>query len=274
MDAVRRFFVVAGLLVVGALALLPAGALAMTTISQGYITGDQVTQGSIVSLQKNSTDHVTATTSANVGGLLGVVIDDGSSLLTLTNGKESQIQVATSGVIQVLVSDINGPVNQGDQITASPISGVGMKATSSVKVIGIAQDSLAGNNSSKESYKDKAGAKHDVNIGQIPVLINVSYFYKQPEKTLIPSAIQNVANSIAGRKVDSLPIIISLAIFIVTMIVIVSIIYTMIRSSIISVGRNPMSQSAIYRNLMQMSILVLVILGVATAAIYWVLAKF
>ena len=252
---------------------LPAGTSALTTISQGYTTGDKLSLGSIVSLTNNSSEQVSAANSTNSNGILGVVIDAGNSLLALTNGQTNQIQIATSGIEQVLVSNINGDISQGDQITASPISGVGMKATTNAKVIGIAQDSLSGTNGSTETYTDQSGNKHTVTIGNVPVLVNVSYFYKQPDKTLIPSAIQNIANALAGRSVNTLPILISMGIFIVTLIVVVSIVYPMIHSSIISVGRNPMSQSAVYRDLIQMSALVLAILGVSVVAIYLVLTK-
>ena len=253
---------------------LPGTAGALTTISQGYVTKDSLALGSIVSLQKDSTDHVEAATIANVNNLLGVVIDAGNSLLSLSNGQTNQIQVATSGIVQVLVSDINGTVNNGDVITASPLTGVGMKATSNTKVIGIAQDGLNGNNSSKQTVTDKSGHKQTVQIGQVPVLVNVSYFYKQPDKTLVPQAVQNIANALAGKKVNPVPILISVGIFIITLIVVVSIIYSMIRSSIISVGRNPMSQSAIYRDIVQLSALVFGIIGAAVIAIYLILTKF
>jgi hypothetical protein len=252
----------------------PAVSEAVTTISQGFSTKDQVALGSIVSLEKGSTDQVDIATTANVNSIMGVVINDNSSLLSLSSEKGSQVQVATSGLVQVLVSDINGDISQGDSITASPISGVGMKATSNTKIIGIAQGNLADEGSSDESYTDKSGKKHTVKVGEAPVLINVSYFYKQPDKTIIPSAIQNIANAFAGKTVDTLPILISAGIFIVTMVVVASIVYSMIRSSIISVGRNPMSQSAIYRDMLQMSALVVGILVVAVAAIYMVLSKF
>jgi MFS-type transporter involved in bile tolerance (Atg22 family) len=57
------------------------------------------------------------------------------------------------------------------------------------------------------------------------------------------------------------------------MIVVMSIIYSMIHSSIISVGRNPMSQAAVYRNVIQLSTLVIIILAVAVGVIYMVLTK-
>jgi hypothetical protein len=267
-----RFILVAAFLLFSLVAVSTASAL--STLSEGYLTTDKVSLGSIVSLQKNSTDHVSAATIDNVSNMLGVVVSDGNSLLSLTDGRTNQIQVVTSGVVDVLVSDINGGIKQGDQITASPVAGVGMKATSNVKVIGTAQADVRSSTASKQTYKDKAGASHQVTLGQVPILVNVAYFYKQPEKTLIPSAVQSIANALAGKAVSAVPILICMGIFLITMIVVASIIYSMIRSSIISVGRNPMSQAAVYRNLTQMSALVVGILTVSTAAIYLILKKF
>jgi hypothetical protein len=174
----------------------------------------------------------------------------------------------------VLVSDINGEIQQGDSITASPVKGVGMKATNNAKVVGIAQGKPTNSNGTKQTYKDSAGKEHPLVLGEVPVLINVSYYYKQPDKTIIPSAIQNVANALAGKTVNTTPILISGAIFIITLAVVVSIIYSMIRSSIISVGRNPMSQSAVYRDVIQLSALVLGILAVSLTSIYFILTRF
>lgn len=263
------------LALVGALLLtfIPVAADAATTISQGYTTSDTLSVGSIVSLSDGTTDQVSAATPSTVNNLLGVVIDNGSSLLTVTNGSTSQVQVATSGIESVLVSDINGAIVQGDSITASPIKGVGMKATSNAKVIGIAQSDPA-NSATKQSYTDSQGQKQSVTLGQVSVAVNVSYYYAQPDKTLIPQAIQNIANALAGKQVNPLPIIISGVIFIVTIIVVISIIYSMIHSSIISVGRNPMAQSAVYRDVIQLSALVLGILAVAVIAIYVILTRF
>lgn len=257
-----------------ALFILSPAASALTTISQGYFTQDKLSLGSIVSLKKDTSDQVIASTNQSSDGMLGIVINNGNSLLTLTSGKGNQIQVATSGTAQVLVSDINGIISEGDHITASPIAGVGMKATDNSKIIGIAQAGLADSQSSEVSYTNKAGQKNSVKVGQVPVIINVSFFYKQPNKTLIPAAIQNVANAFAGKNVSTLPILISSGIFIITLIVVVSIVYSMIHSSIISVGRNPMSQTAIYRGIVQLSALVVAIIGACLVSIYMVLTKF
>jgi hypothetical protein len=250
---------------------LPLRANATTSISQSYATSDKLSLGSIVSLQKNSSDQVVAANSSNTDGLLGTVVNANNSILALSNDDDDQVQVATNGTLQVLVSDINGTILRGDHITASPISGGGMKATSNVRIIGIAQGDLS--NGSQQSYTDKDGTKHSVIIGEVPVLVNVAYYFKEPEKTLVPSALQNIADALAGKTVSTLPIIISSAIFIITLIVVVIIVYAMINSSIISVGRNPMSQSAIYRDIIQLSVLVMVILAVAVIAMYLVLTR-
>lgn len=245
---------------------------AITYISQGYTASKKISQGSIVSLENNSTDHVEAATNKNVDSILGVTINSGSSLITLTND-ENQVQVATSGMVNVLISDINGVVAQGDQVTASPIAGVGMKATNNTKVVGIAQGNPISQGSYTQAYTMDNGIKQDITLSQVPILVNVSYYYKQPEKTIIPQALQDLANAIAGKTVDTLPIIISAGIFLITLIVVVSIIYSMIKSSIISVGRNPMSQSAVYRDVIQLSALVLGILSVALISIYVILTR-
>ncbi|MEP7204777.1 MAG: hypothetical protein ABI716_01115 [Candidatus Saccharibacteria bacterium] len=253
---------------------LPLSVSALTSISQGFSATEAIALGSIVSLKNNTSDQVIAASTSNVDNLYGVAINDGSSLLTLSNGQANQVQVATSGIVSVLVSDINGDIVQGDQITASPIKGVGMKATSNTKVVGIAQGTPISNGSNSTDYTDAQGKKQPLILGEVPVLVSAAYYFKTPEKTLIPSAIQNMANALAGKTVNAAPILVSAAIFLVTLIVVVSIIYAMIRSSIISVGRNPMSQSAVYRDVIQLSALVLGILAVALISIYVILTRF
>lgn len=250
---------------------IPGLVLAATTISQGYSTKDDLSLGSIVSLQSNSSDHVTAAVTSNADSILGVVINRDSSLLSLTNDTKEQVQVATSGTVPVIVSDINGEIHRGDHITASPLKGVGMKASANVRIVGIAQSGMK--NATKQTYKDKAGKEHSVTLGEVPVIVNVAYFFKEPEKTVVPTALQNMANALAGKTVSTLPIVLSSAVFLIMLVVVSSIIYSMIKSSIISIGRNPMSQAAVYRDLIQLSSLVIAILAVGLISIYFILTR-
>lgn len=268
--ALFRPIVALAVLVFGIVFVTP-GARAVTSLSQGYSANESIAIGSVVSLEKNSTDSVIPSASENTDSIIGVVINDGSSLLTLNNGNKIQVQVATNGVTPTLVSDCNGAIAPGDHITASPLKGVGMKATSNSKIVGTAQGTMT--NTTTQKVEGAVCDNQEVTLGQLPVLVSISYHYSQPEKTIIPASLQNLANTVAGKKVSTLPIIISAAIFLVAIIVVAVIIYSMIRSSIISIGRNPMAQAAVYRDVIQLSTLVLAILGVAVVAIYLILTR-
>lgn len=260
-------------LLVGSVLLLTSvhTAHALTVISESYQSQSTLPAGTIVSLVKDSRTDVEPSLTSNVDNLLGVTINPDSSLITVSTGNTQQAQIATSGTLPVMVSNINGEVKRGDHVTASPLKGLGMLANGNVRVVGIAQGDMTSRR--EEIIKDVDGNDQKVTIGEVPVLINVAYFFKEPEKSVIPASLQNVANSLAGREVQPIPIIISGAIFIVTIIAVVSIIFSMIRHSIISVGRNPMSQSAVYRDVIHLSALVVGILAVATVAIYMVLTR-
>jgi hypothetical protein len=257
------------------LCYLPAVAAALVPISQEFLSNSSIPLGSIVSLRQNSSSYVDIADTSNTNNILGIVISADSSPLTLSTTETNRVQIATTGLVPVLASNINGEVQVGDQITASPIGGVGMKATGNVKVVGIAQGNLAGSSHTQQQmYMDKNKRQHTILLGQIPILVNVAYYFKQPDKTLIPPALQNLANALASKTVNPIPIIISMAIFLVTLLIVVTLIFTMIHGSIISVGRNPMAQAAVYRNLIQLSGLVILILAVAVVAIYFILTRF
>ncbi|MGH7234173.1 MAG: hypothetical protein ACREF7_01875 [Candidatus Saccharimonadales bacterium] len=265
----EQIILVAGLVVVFSITM--ASASASPLITEGFNTTQNLNIGSIVSLVSNNQNSVVASTTNNARLITGVVISSNSAQVSLSSGT-NQVQVATSGINQVLVSDMNGAIAAGEEITASPISGVGMLATDNAEVIGSAQGSFPNTTASKETINTSSG-KQKVNIGDVPVLVNVGYYTKQPTKTLIPTAIQNLANAVAGKTVKTLPIIISAVIFIITLVVVVSIVYSLIHGSIISVGRNPMAQTAIYRNVMQLSALVIAIIAVALFAIFMILTR-
>jgi hypothetical protein len=256
---------------VALLAIATSSASASPLITEGFDSTQNLNIGSIVSLESNTENNVVAANTSNSRSLVGVVISSNSAQVSLSSGT-NQVQVATGGINEVLVSDINGAISTGEEITASPISGVGMLATNNAEVIGSAQGNFPNATASKETINTSTG-KQTINIGDVAVLVNVGYYTKQPTKTLIPTAIQNLVNAVAGKQVKTLPIIISGVIFVITLIVVVSIVYSLIRGSIISVGRNPMAQTAIYRNVMQLSALVIAIIAVALFAIFMILTR-
>ena len=252
--------------------LSPVPALALSTyIAESYTSEEALPMSSIVSLKENASDSVVATNTGNVDTMIGVVIDRSDASISVSNGKDKQVQVAKNGTLQVLVSDINGTVEQGDYVTGSPINGVGMRATGSTKVIGIAQNSLT--NGVAQKIKGSDGVEQNVKVGTVTILVSVSGYIEKSENSFIPRPVQEIANTLAGRTVSALPILLSLGVFMVTLIVVTIIIYSMVRNGIISVGRNPLSSSAIYRNVIQLSVLVLGILVGAGVIIYFILTR-
>ena len=107
----RRVFFGLGLLCL--LCALGASSVSgVISVSQSYTSETDLPLGTLVSLKKNSADEVIPSLSSNSESLLGIVISADSSLLSLSNTKGKQVQIATSGTVPVVVSDENGAIKQ------------------------------------------------------------------------------------------------------------------------------------------------------------------
>lgn len=232
---------------------LPVAATAASTpqsatIAQGFQADNsegEITGGTIVSLKKGTSKTVQPATMENVDSLIGVV--DNKPLLTITNGTK-EAQVVVSGTTTVLVSDINGAVIAGDSITPSPIAGIGMKATDSSQIVGVAISRAQ--NGKQITISDKDGIKHTVTIGRASIQVNISRFQKTGSD-LLPSAIQGVANGIAGQQVTAIRVLVAIAVLIIGFASVLMIVSASVRSSVTSIGRNPLAAKDIRRGLYQ-----------------------
>jgi hypothetical protein len=204
-----------------------------------------------------------------VSQLLGVA--GTKSLIELSNG-QSAVQIVTSGLTQALVSNINGTVKTGDKITASPIAGVGMKATSSILIIGTAQADLSSVKSETRSVTDKSGKRTDVKIGAIPLQVD-KVFYEAPsdQNSFLPPALQGFANGIAGRQVSAVRVLVASVLVVFLFGTVSILVYSSIRSSIISIGRNPLSENAVRKSLLEVGLTVVGILAFTVIVIYLLL---
>lgn len=264
-----------GLMIVAVVATVwPAVALA--SLSQGFSTTTSIPAGSLVSLDAKASGSVDIADLDNVNRLFGVVVPPSSASISLGTGS-GQVQVVTTGSATVLVSTAGGAIKTGDYVTVSPISGVGQKAdvTSKVRVIGTAQEDFdgSGSNVTKQTI-DTGSGKQEVAIGQIPVQVSVStYTQDATQSSVIPSWVQKIASTIAGKTVSPVRIIIAGLILLVAVISVSVLLYAAVRNSIISIGRNPLSRGAVLGGLLQVTLIAALILGVAGAAMYVVVAK-
>lgn len=242
----------------------------VSSIAQGFQTDDSnVKTGALVGLKPGSPNTVELSSTQNVAQIIGVV--GSSSLIELSNGTTS-VKIVTSGTASTLVSDMNGEVKVGDRITASPISGVGMKATTSGLVIATAQSNFSDAESEARTVKDKSGQEQTVHVGAVQAQID-KVFYQAPEdqNSFLPPALQDFANSVAGHQVSPIRVMLAALLGIVLCGAIAVLLYSAVRSSIISIGRNPLSEPAVHKSLLQVGISILGVLVFAAIVIYLIL---
>lgn len=252
------------------LLFIPAAVFAESAISQGFPTDETLQPGTIVSRQEKE-KGIEQATSASTDRLLGVVSD--TSLVELSDDGLSQVQVVTNGLAFTLVSNINGDVKVGDFVTASPLKGVGMKTLESGYVIGVAQADFADIKAvSERTITDKSGNERVVTVGLMPVQIDVTHYEKQDDKkSLIPQFILNIAQAVSGKQVSVVRVLAALLVLIVGTVAIGVMLYASVRSSIASIGRNPLAAAAVNRGLLEISFLTLGILVIMLAAVYLIL---
>jgi hypothetical protein len=230
------------------LGLAPAGA-SSANISRSYKGSGSIVNGSIVSLDPQRSDYVQAANTNNGARLLGVAVASNDSLLAV-DATAGNIQVATSGNASVLVSDVGGKINVGDQIGVSPFNGVGMKATAGSRVIGLAQTGFDKNTgqASLQSVTDKDGKSNQIAVGFARVTIAIGNNANDAQYENL-NGLQRFARSVTGHTVSTTRVVISLVVVVVSLLALITLVYASIYSSIISIGRNPLAKYAVFRTL-------------------------
>jgi hypothetical protein len=257
--------------IVGLFGSATAEAESTAAISQGFKTTEtDLAAGALVSLTSGSQNTIQLSNTDRVNQLIGVIGD--RPLIELSNN-DKEAQVVISGTTLTLVSDINGDIKTGDKITASPINGIGMKANASSLVVGTAQSDLGAVTTTQKTVNDRRGQPQTVKIGAVPVQINVTYYVAPQDKNaFLPPFLQSLANSVAGKEVSAVRVLIASIVLVFGFISIAVLLYSSIRSSIISIGRNPLSEGAVRKSLFEVGATSLGILLVMLIAIYLVLS--
>lgn len=217
-------------------------------ISHSYRASSSIAIGSLVSLSSGKQGYIELANSKNGARLLGVVVKSNDSLLAV-DAAQGTIQVATEGMATALVSTVNGPINVGDPVAVSPFDGIGMKFTSDSRVIGLAQSSFDGSGGLSERVTDKAGKNSEIKVGYVQVSIGISTASSPSSGNGETNVLQKYAVSLTGHSVPTWRIAASAAVILVAFIALVTLIYSSIYGSIVSVGRNPLAKFAIFRTL-------------------------
>jgi hypothetical protein len=251
--------------------LASGSASAAGAIAQGFTTGDtNIAPGTLLSLESGQA-LVESASSKNVANLVGVA--SSKSLVELSNSSKN-VQVVVSGLTEALVSNVNGDIKTGDRITASPFSGIGMKASAPTETVGIAEANLSAQHVIHEHLTDRDGKSEAINVGSIPLQVNVAFYPENQTNgiaALIPPFLQSVANAISGQQVSPLKILTSALILILGFTIVGVILYASVRSSISAIGRNPLANVAVRKGLIDILIMAAGILVITLVAIYLII---
>jgi hypothetical protein len=245
------------------------------SVTQGYGADVVLQQGMIVGLKKDDLRKVEPVNKDQFDRVHGIVVGANDSAVLI--GRENEkVYVATGGRFTVLVSDQKGNINQGDFVTVSSVSGIGMKSGEDDPiVVGKALESFKATDNNQviatASVKESGGKQRQLKLGHVLVDISVG---KNPRLKLdsnLPEALRRASELIAGKAVSPIRVYISLVVLIVTSIIAGSLIYSAVRSSLIAVGRNPLSKKSIIRGLFQVVIIGLMVFLSGVFGVYLLL---
>lgn len=227
------------------------------SVAQPLAIAGEPAEGSIISY-----DGVTygMSSSAYDSAMMGVVTSKATiELRSLDGFPPGTYPVVTSGVVYVRVSADNGPIKATDTITTYSNPGVGMKATKSGFILGVAQADFEGPGE-----------------GMIPVLLDIKFAFakESPMAEKIRVQLSDLLK-LSGLSIIDDPIM-SLRYLLAGCVIIASLVVTFLtvgkvaRGGVDAIGRNPLASRAITFSIIMNTILSIAIVGMGLAAAYFI----
>jgi len=271
----KHFYTWLAVFIIGSLLLIYPRIMAQSVV-QSYGSSTNLEVGLIVELQPGNSSNVEVLTQADATKMFGVVVNPNDAAVSISSSNSAYpAYVATTGNYQVLVNNENGPIRVGNYITISSINGVGMKADDTDQiVVGKALSNFSGTSDSLGStiLKNSRGQTSTVQLGLVDVSIAIAHNpLEQNTRPDLPSFLINAGKSVANKPVSEARIYISLVIIGISAIISGSMLYAGIRSSIVAIGRNPLSKRSITRSLIQVTLTSLIVFILGLFAVYLLL---
>jgi len=243
---------------------------------QGYSSSATLQDGLIVKLTGAGADAVAVASENDVGKMYGVTVDPNQLSYTVSSSNlQNEVYVSTSGTYNTIVSTQNGPIVAGDYVTISSIDGIAMGAgISNTTVFGRAAAAFNGKAGAigTETLKNSSGATVTVQLGMIPIAIEIEH---NPDlvstKANLPKPLQRIGLAVAQKPIGPLQIYMSIAISVTSIVIAITVLYAGIRSSLISIGRNPLYRKSIFRALFTVIMTAMVVLIIGFLAVYLLL---
>jgi len=245
------------------------------SVTQGYKSDTLLQNGMIVGLDPKDVTKVEPINSAQYNLLHGVVVNPSSSIILVGNNS-TNVYVSTSGRVSVMVNDQNGNINPGDYVALSSVSGIGDKAiVTDPLVLGKSVSAFNATDSAQQigtvTVKDSTGKTSSLHIGYVTIDIAIGKNPLIVTDNSLPSVLSRASNLVAGKIVSPVRVYVSILILAITAFVSGSLIYGGVRSSMISIGRNPLSKKVITRSLTQVVIVSLLVFMSGVFGVYLLL---
>lgn len=266
---------IAALLVVG---FTVAPALAATGADQGlvrsYGTNANVRLGMIVALNAKNPNKVEPLTAANINDMFGVAISPSDAPITVSGDTGTQVYVATQGQYDVLVSNQNGIIKAGDYISISALNGIGMKASEDEPtILGRAASDLTSNHILQNNVKITTGSGDQVvAIGVVPVTIAIAGNPSAGHGTgNLPGFLEVASSNIAAKPVAASRVYAGIAVLLLSAFISGAVLYSGVRGSLLSIGRNPLARHSILGGLSETVLAGVVVFILGLFAVYLLL---
>jgi hypothetical protein len=249
----KRTLATTGLMLLVSMSLV--GPIHAQNVTQTYSADTALQRGLIVGIKEGDATKVEAVSALHMERMHGVVVDPNDAPVTLTN-EGQRVYVATVGRYDVLVSNQNGNIAIGDYITVSSFNGVGMKADANQSMV-LGKALAAYDGKSSIATETVNGSK--VAIARIQVDLSVNNNPLARTEANLPEFLRKATESIAHKPVSAVRAYISIGVFFASSIVAGALMYAGVRSSIISIGRNPLGKKNIMRGMIQIILVSLII---------------
>ena len=243
--------------------------------TQGYSSTETLLRGSVVGLSRDQENQVETITSDRNEDLLGVVVRSNDSAVTLTEDTTG-VFVVTSGRFEVLVSDVGGALVAGDTVTTSPLKGIAQKGGSNqTLILGKMLTDIDFTDQSRilstTQVTDEDGNTIGVRVARALVEIAVGPNPNLSSETRAPEFLVKFSETIAGKPVSALRIYAGLIIIVIAGAISGSLLYSSVKTSITSIGRNPLSKNSVLTGLAQVVVISLFIFISGLVAVYLLL---
>ncbi|HEX9679612.1 MAG TPA: hypothetical protein VGA08_03260 [Candidatus Saccharimonadales bacterium] len=241
--------------------------------TQGFRADEKLLRGAIVDRVENDDSKVVGAVLSNLERLYGVVVRSNETAVSLTVDPAG-VLVATSGRYEMLISNINGEVKEGDYLTSSALKGVAMRADERQdKTLGRALQSFDTSDPNQvlatRTVTANDGQARTVAVGR--VLADLDIRSNPLAGVLAPEVLIKLGESIAGGPVSVTRIWGALGVLVLSFITGSVIFYAGVRTSIIAIGRNPLSKGSVLRGFLQVTAISLIIFIVGGFAVYLIL---